>query len=1165
MKFEPVVLADSLKSGPQTNGGPPSNSIWLDADDQIITNPPVFLDQTYRRYNVAHAAVLSALGLLVAWIVAFGAGLYLMEDLAGFDVDPASRTGAAAKVAQDDGASPLDLMQMLPVTSLTAPARDAHPPMTAAQTCPVASQASPDARLPVFAHLPADVEPGPAALQQDCGTISVLMPEWYGNDGQTAIVTRLTPTAGDTLRLIDSLPGNAAKPAVLPVLALTFADAAAGAGIFGDPVLRADLVASVAALARAPGHTGICIAPTNLPPQAMPGFRSFFADLSRDLAKSDATSCIVTASETELWRDATIVAAADVVVFLAFKSPGAVAAPLADQAWFERTVAEATATIDPEKLVIALGSFGYDWVQDAPYPQRISYAEAMYRAALHGGRIELSPDALNSRISLTDANLAEHRIWLLDAVSLHNQASVLAGTPLRGLALWSVGYEDPAAFTALGPGVAPDHLEYISLQDFVGYDGTGPFLRIRNRDAAGRRELTADPKSGLIVAQNYSIIPMPYAIQRLGAGQGKTMTLTFDDGPDPIFTPQILDILRAENVPGAFFLIGSNILNNQDVVQRIVAEGHEIGNHTFFHPDIEQISDLRARFELNAEQRLLASVTGLRTTLFRTPYGRGLGPQTALEARALLPMTASGYVIVGSDIVPPDWRETSSASLVDFTLSEVRPDSANVIVLHDAGGDRSATVAALPVLISKLRAQGYEFVSLASLLGVQRGAVMPPDHGVRTLLDKASFNALGALGILLQALFWLAIVLGVLRSLGILCLALIRRHYAVVAEPYTAPVTVVIPAFNEESVILGCIETVLASDHQALRVIIIDDGSLDHTCERIESVYLNDPRVLILRKPNQGKWRALDVAYDFIETEFVVAIDADTVIMPDAISKLVRAFRDPTVGAVAGLVRVGNTGSLLTHLQALEYMTAQQIERRANEVFNGIMVVPGAIGAWRVEAVRKAGLYTNETLAEDADLTVSVLRAGYRVVFEEEAVSITEAPSTLRDFLKQRLRWRYGMMQTGWKHRRAAREGHPVGLISIPDLWLFGGVFALLGPITDLVLAGVLLDALMDFLAGRQVLETAVSRSILVGYLVLPLIDVVTILVACAFDRRFPTPILLIPFQRLFYRPLLYLTIYRVTWLALTGRVPGWGKSVRTGTVRLPEAPVHSIRIAAPT
>ena len=275
--------------------------------------------------------------------------------------------------------------------------------------------------------------------------------------------------------------------------------------------------------------------------------------------------------------------------------------------------------------------------------------------------------------------------------------------------------------------------------------------------------------------------------------------------------------------------------------------------------------------------------------------------------------------------------------------------------------------------------------------------------------------------------------MGIVRSLMYLFLAHLRRPDRPPTDDFTPDLTVIVPAFNEEISIVACVRGVLASDYPDLSVIVMDDGSTDHTFDLVRDTFRDDPRVRVLHQANKGKWMALDRAYGHVHTEFVVSVDADTLVRPDAIRHLVQKLRDPAVGAVAGVVKVANRVNFLTRFQALEYITTQNIIRRAADVYNGQLVVPGAIGAWRVEAVRKAGLYSGDTLAEDADLTISVQRAGYRVAFEERAIAETEAPASLRPFMRQRLRWVLGMLQTGWKHRGTIREGRSVGLISITD------------------------------------------------------------------------------------------------------------------------------------
>ncbi|MDZ4093672.1 MAG: glycosyltransferase [Paracoccaceae bacterium] len=1076
-------------------------------------------------------------GLMVAWFSLFSLSIYYVEKM------PGRAILSALQIEQSEiGASLAD----------SATGQTPAPVMTR-QTCGfVLDQAlgQNGATPKIHAYFPSQSDWAGFSLGKDCGAIDVLLVDWYELDTVTEVISSPGSNPGDVPALLAKLRGGAGRATLLPILALSNPEEMpANPDRLADPVARNRLTDAVAAMVTDNGYAGLCIDLRGL------AAADLFAEIGRKLAAMGRKTCLIAPAQDPVWHEALVLAAADLVVFLAFNDTpqGAGPAPLAAQAWFERIVAEAVATIGAGRLVIAMGSFGNDWVVGDAAPERIGYAEAMRRAARHQAQIEFSPDALNTTIRWGDDLGRQHEIWLLDAVSLFNQRSVLARYSLAGMALWPLGLEDPASWIALASGPLAQ-MEAINLQDYAGYDGQGPFMRVMQSAVAGHRNLTLDAGSGLIRQQTYSQVPQPYSIRRFGAGADDMVVLTFDDGPDSSYTPQVLNILQAKAVPASFFLIGSSILKSPDIVRRMVAEGHEIGSHTFFHPDIETISEFRKMLELNALQRLMVSVTSHSSALFRTPYGRGKGPLTAAEARPFHAVDQGGYIVVGSNVVPPDWQEAKPEVIVASAMAQLAPAGGNVIVLHDGGGDRSATVAALPLLIDQLRAKGYRFVSLATLLGVGREALMPTEHGMRVTLDTYFFNMIGGLGSILRGMFWVAIFLGAGRSLSVLGLALMRRPRQTGIALYTPAVTVVIPAYNEEDVILESIQTVLASDYPDLRLIVIDDGSQDHTHERVAALWGDDPRVTILQEPNQGKWMALDTAFARIDTEIVVALDADTILLPDAIRKLVRAFHDPKVGAVAGKVQVGNQTSLLTRLQALEYTVAQNIDRRATEVFNGIMVVPGAIGAWRVAAVRKAGLYTNETLAEDADLTVSILRAGYRVVYEPGAISVTEAPETLRGFMRQRLRWTLGMMQAAWKHRRAAREGRAVGLISIPDLWVFGVVLALLAPIADLVFFSVVLDAGVDVALGRPVLQSSVSPAILAGYLALPAIDVLAALLAFGFERRAPWLVLLIPVHRLFYRPLLYITVYRATWRAITGRLAEWGKLSRTGTVRAPDA-----------
>src|SRR5262245_59661327 len=257
----------------------------------------------------------------------------------------------------------------------------------------------------------------------------------------------------------------------------------------------------------------------------------------------------------------------------------------------------------------------------------------------------------------------------------------------------------------------------------------------------------------------------------------------------------------------------------------------------------------------------------------------------------------------------------------------------------------------------------------------------------------------------------------------------------------------------------------MVSDYQDLHIIVVNDGSTDKTGELLDANFSDEPRVHIIHQVNRGKAAALYVAMSQAETEIVVTIDADTEIEPDALRKLVRHFSDPTIGAVAGNVKVGNRSRWLTRWQALEYITSQNMEKRAFDLLNCITVVPGALGAWRKKAIDAAGGITADTVAEDADLTIAIRRLGWRIGYDEEAIACTEAPETAGALIRQRFRWTFGTLQSFWKHSDTLF--HPkygtLGWVALPNIFVFQLALPLISPIIDLMFFGsVLLWGLMQ-------------------------------------------------------------------------------------------------------
>ena len=345
-----------------------------------------------------------------------------------------------------------------------------------------------------------------------------------------------------------------------------------------------------------------------------------------------------------------------------------------------------------------------------------------------------------------------------------------------------------------------------------------------------------------------------------------------------------------------------------------------------------------------------------------------------------------------------------------------------------------ATVEALPQIIDKLQAIEFRFVTIHELLALPRSAAMPQvvrESNWMITSNHAGFLLLSGFNSFVSALFFLGISLGIARLLWVCAFALLharrerqRRTWVWIPPSLAA----IIPAYNEERVIRSSVEALLASPLQNFEIIVVDDGSVDRTAEVVRNTFAGTPAYLLLGQENAGKWAALNCGFAYANAEIVVTLDADTLFDRDAVSLLMRHFADPTVAAVAGAARVGNAVNLLTRLQALEYVTNQNLDRRALEMVNGITVVPGSIGAWRREALLSIGGFHADTLAEDADATIRLERAGWRVLYEPCAFASTEAPETIDAFLKQRLRWMFGTLQAAYKNRTAMWRARPVGL-----------------------------------------------------------------------------------------------------------------------------------------
>ncbi|MDG4893028.1 glycosyltransferase [Mesorhizobium sp. WSM4976] len=1108
------------------------------------TSLPIFFDPGAKRRIVVGVVGALLIAAMLLWCISFALSIYLLGKLPPPNI---TYDSSVAAVEASERRLPEQNEEQAVTPSIAwgqrRPSTDAPPPSRRGN--------GPASSARVYAYLPYWPEWNYVSLSENIRDLDGLLPEWYEIQLSNGELRSLGFNAPHQLKVAQQVAGRRGALTLLPVVDVS-SDLGPGqiAAALPDEEGVESIARTLVREAEDKQYDGLCLDVSSLPSRTDEMLARLFRDLKALFKGTGRQTCLVSTLDGDAWMSSVLQSSVDKIVVLGFQEPGvgSLPGPLAAQDWFTQNISTLLKGVPPEKLVVALGTLGYDWASDEIMPRRLSYAEAARLAGLNGAKFHLDPPSLNSTTSFSDQAGSRHQLWLLDAVSAYNQLATLDRRGVGAVAIWPITDVDPGVWRILHGNarkIRPEALlREISIGQYVGYDGEGAFQKLIRAPEEGIRDVATDPASRLIIRQDYVRMPQPYTILRYGVGRPRTVALTFDDGPDPIYTPEILASLKARQVPAAFFVIGKNVLYNPDLVQRAAEEGHEIGVHTFFHPALERTSAWREKLELNATERLIASLTGKQTVLFRSPYGRSEGPLLGDEAAPMHLPEQSGYIVVGANIVAPDWKGISAKEIAAIVTAGVKSDSGNVIVLHDAGGNRSETAKAVPIIIDALRREGFSFVSLGALIGMPPDQVMPTERGLGVTFDALSFKLIRLVSVPLHWIFWAMVVAGVGRFFLVVGLAHLRRRHVPSDPAYAPAVTVLIPAYCEEETILGALSAVLKSDYPDLRVIVADDGSTDGTYPMMRRVQESDPRVRIIRQCNRGKFAALNHAYTLADTEFVVAIDADTVVAPDAIRLLVRHFQDPRIGAVAGNVKVGNRDRLLSRLQALEYVTSQNIDRRAAEVVNGMLVVPGAIGAWRRKAVEDAGFYSSQTLAEDADLTVSVIRKGYRVIFEEEAMAETDAPAGLRPFMRQRLRWLLGMMQTGWKHRSAIVEGRGVGLMSISELFLLGVVMTLFAPFVDLIFAATLADRILTFLSDPEAQWTSSSLHMVVAYTAFLLSDLVMAALAFRFepteDKRL---LLLFPLQRFFYRQLLCLSTYRALVAAVSGRLMRWRKA----------------------
>ena len=874
--------------------------------------------------------------------------------------------------------------------------------------------------------------------------------------------------------------------------------------IVSNPAARANLITHLRQWLVAQKLQGVNIDFEEVPVADRDNLTTFMQELSADFHQYNLLVTEDVQPESEGMDVPALSDACDWIVPMLYDQHEASSGPgpVAGVDWTRQELKTLLQSVPANKIVMGVGNHGYDWTLGQKGAQDVTYQSAILIAkeSQPDAYVHLDKSSLNPTFSYSDEAAdkkgamreEKHVVWMQDAVSVFNQLQVGKPEGVRGAALWYMGSEDPSLWSfynkhlwdsdwsKIAKNGGLDALAYNGAGE-VDFEGEGELLQPLATPSSGKRSVTVNPKTGLITGEQYEkdpmtgqmLFPSGWVVRRYGGGLGnpkKQIVLSFDDGPDPTWTPQILDILKQYHVPAVFFVVGKQAEANPDIIRREWDEGHEIGNHSWSHPDLFKLSTEAQELQLTTTQRVIQAITGHSTLLFRPPYGGDVEPKTGAEVSPELNAANMHYITVGEKNDPQDWRlygnlagtealdPAHPRTAQDVVTSVVsNRDEGSIVLLHDAGGNRQNTITALPQLITQLRGMGYKFVSVSELTGFPREQLMPKVTGHDTLLvgaDRYVFLVSYVIQRTLTTLFTLSILLGMSRVALFVGLALVQRvreQKRIFPVGFTPTVSVIIAAYNEEKVISRTVRALLDGDYPNLEVLVVDDGSKDKTSQVISETFGDNPRVTLLRKENGGKASALNCGLAVATGDIVVSLDADTLFAPDTIRKLARHFADGGVGAVSGNVRVGNVstfgawlhsfdgknlsgwrklaraaqGFLLTRWQSLEYITSQNFDRRGYDLMNCITVVPGAVGALRRQAVQNVGGYTHDTLAEDTDLTWKLRRAGWRIVNDNSAMAYTEAPESLRNLAKQRFRvgLRHPAMSVEAPRRHVPRRG----------------------------------------------------------------------------------------------------------------------------------------------
>lgn len=1000
-----------------------------------------------------------------------------------------------------------------------------------------------------------------ASLKESLGKLNMVVPEWFVINPKTAKVENRMDAKAYNLMSKSGIP-------IIPMLSNAYANAEFSPEgvekILHDPILRKATIDNLVKTWKKYKFTGINIDFEELTDTVNEPLTTFVRELALAFHEK---GLYVTQDVSPFNMDydvRTLSQYVDYMFLMAYDqhNGNTPAGDVSAREWIGRAVDDLAFRMPEEKIVLCLAAYGYDWTKKGDDNQTLTYHGAVALAADTHSHINFNEDSYGLNFRYMDDQGVEHEVYFNDAVTNFNAMRFGTEHWLAGFGLWRLGSEDERIWLFYNRDMthygAAD-FDVVGLKPLSGslianYFGTGEVLDVIATPHPGRADIEVDSRDMLISNENYIKIPTGYELRKFGHAGQKELLLTFDDGPDRKWTPRILNILKRHNIHAAFFMVGLQVEKNLPVVRRMYNEGHLLGNHTFTHPNLYTTSPARTFMELKLTRLLIECVTGNSTILFRAPYNAVSDPTALDEVIPIVKARKQNYLDVGEAIDPEDWKVGITAEQIyKNVMAGVADGYGHIILLHDAGGKtREETVRALPMIIDSLQERGYKFIDLTKYLGRTKAQLMPPvPRGKEYYAMQANLTLAEVIynfNNFITAAFIVFLVIGIGRLVFMGTLAVREaskyrgEHFNMVDmdKPNMPLVSVIVPAYNEEVDAVGALENLLRQDYPNFNVVFVNDGSKDNTYQRVREALGGNPKLSILTKPNGGKASALNYGIARTEAEYLVCIDADTKLYHNAITLMIRHFLTKdggNVGAVAGNVKVGNICNILTRWQSIEYTTSQNFDRMAYAAINAITVVPGAIGAFRKEAIEDAGGLSTDTLAEDCDLTMRILKAGYKVDNENHAIAMTEAPEKMRQFIKQRTRWSFGIMQTFWKHHSAMfnRKYKGLGMWALPNMLIFQFIIPTFSPIADVLM-------LLGLFSGS-------AGKVLLYYAIFLLVDSSVSIMAYIREREKLWVLLWIIPQRLCYRWIMYVVLFKSYRKAIKGELQTWGVLKRTGKV----------------